>query len=607
MVATALHPEPLTPTGPTTEPTAVATVDLVSEVLGNLAGARSVWTVGNVAAEAQRVARTHGALVTGLDVVGLADDLTRQVLARSVALTPPDTNPVPASLARTDGESVYLVHGAARFTSVGVLEAEDRLVRAARQPGGFVAGDGHLAAAVAQVEAATGRVLGEGQLGLARRFAGGGHLLEAGIGPAGAGKTTSMVVVARAVELAGGRVLGLAPSAAAAAVLASGLGIGADTVHKLLHAYDSGGVVPDRLVVGAGTVILVDEAGMAATPELDRVVALAADRGAVVRLLGDPAQLQAVGAGGVLRLIDAQVGAAHLEHVHRFATAGEAEASLRVREGHPDGLAFYIDTARTTGGTSEAMAEDLYAAWWNDTTAGKASAMIAGSNAEVTRLSMRARMDRVAAGDVEPGGAALHDDGVAGVGDTIVTRRNARLLRVERGTDFVKNGDLWTVVERHPDGALRVRGAAHRGFVTLPATYVAEHVELGYAATIHCVQGMTVDTAHYLVGAGATREQLYTGVTRGRESNRLYVVTDELLAAEPHEQPTGARAVRQSLEGVLGRAQTTPSATATLDDEYDRAGSLARLVPAYRVVRADDAVHRFAVADVDAFGEQAGP
>ena len=121
MVAVALHPAPLTPTDATADAPEVATLDLVSEVLGNLAGARSVWTVGNVAAEAQRVARTHGTSVAGRDVVGLADDLTRLVLARSVALAPRDTSPVPASLARADGESVYLVHATARFTSVSVL------------------------------------------------------------------------------------------------------------------------------------------------------------------------------------------------------------------------------------------------------------------------------------------------------------------------------------------------------------------------------------------------------------------------------------------------------------------------------------------------------
>jgi conjugative relaxase-like TrwC/TraI family protein len=579
MVAGALRPAALAVSGAPD----LATEDLTREVLESLAASRSVWTVGNVQAEAQRVARTYGADVAGLDIASLADDLTRQALRRSVNLTPPDLNPVPASLQRVGGESVYLVHGSARFTSVALLQAEDRLVGAAQQVGGLVVSEADLARAAALVEAETGRSLNAGQLALARRFTTGGHLIEAGIGPAGAGKTTSMSVVARAVELGGGRVLGLAPSAAAAAVLGGELGIGADTLHKLLHAYDPENTapVPDRLVVDAATVLLVDEAGMAGTPELDRLLVLAAERGAAVRLLGDPAQLQAVGAGGVLRLIDVQVGAAHLEDVHRFATDGEAAASLRVREGHKDGLDFYVDQSRCDGGTREAMADDLYAAWWNDIQAGKASTMIAASNDDVVRLSSRARLDRVAAGEVEAGGVQLHNDAVAGVGDTIVTRSNARLLRVGRGTDFVKNGDRWTIVERHEDGALRVRGTAHHGFVTLPPAYVSADVELGYASTIHRVQGMTVDTAHYLVAEGATREQLYTGMTRGRESNRLYVVTDELLEVEAHEQASPSRAVRQSLEAVLSRAETTPSATATLDCEYDHAASLARLVPEY--------------------------
>jgi conjugative relaxase-like TrwC/TraI family protein len=579
MVAGALHPAPrIVSAAPD-----LATEDLTREVLESLAESRSVWTVGNVAAEAQRVARTHGADVAGLDIVGLADDLTRQALRRSVSLTPPDLNPVPGSLQRADGESVYLVHAAERWTSVALLQAEDRLVGAAQQVGGLVVSDADLTRAAAAVEAETGRSLNAGQLALARRFSAGGHLIEAGIGPAGAGKTTSMSVVARAVKLGGGRVLGLAPSAAAAAVLGDELGIGADTLHKILHAYapETTASVPDRLVVDAATVLLVDEAGMAGTPELDRLLALAAERGAAVRLLGDPAQLQAIGAGGVLRLIDIQVGAAHLEDVHRFSTDGEAAASLRVREGHKDGLDFYVDANRCDGGTREAMADDLYAAWWNDTQAGKASTMIAASNDDVVRLSARARLDRVAAGDVEAGGVQLHNDAIAGTGDTIVTRSNARLLRMTRGTDFVKNGDLWTVTERHDDGSLRVQSTTHRGCVTLPAAYVAENVELGYATTIHRVQGMTVDTAHYLVAGGATREQLYTGMTRGRERNQLYVVTDELLEVDAHEQVAPSRAVRQSLEAVLSRAETTPSATATLDAEYDRAASLAKIVPEY--------------------------
>lgn len=567
----------------------VSAEELAARVLDGIAETRAVWTVGHVQAEAQRVARAYASEHPTAGAAVLADDLTRLALAMSLPLTPPIMNPVPDAMRRTDGESIYRAHATERFTSVTVLAAEDRLLHAATTTAGVVVGQGFLAGALAQYEQTTGRTLNDGQRELARRFAASGHLVEAGIGPAGTGKTTSMTVFARAAEAAGARVLGLAPSAAAAAVLGDELGIGADTIAKLLWTHkDDQAFIPEHLRIDERTILLVDEAGMASTPDLDRLVELAARNGASVRLLGDTGQLQAVGAGGVLRLIDAHIGAAHLDEVHRFTTPGEAEASLAIRDGDESGLDFYIQARRTTGGTRDALVEDLYARWWADFTAGKKSLMIAASSDDVTRLSMRARYDRITAGHVEHDGVQLHDESTAGVGDTIVTRRNSRDLRVETGTDFVKNGDLWTVVERGDDGTLRVRHNDHFGFVTLPGDYVRDDVELGYASTTHRVQGMTVDTAHYLLDGGTTREQMYTGSTRGRTSNRMYVVTDELLEVDLHEQAAPARAVRASLEAVLARTETTPSATATLDEEYDRALTLAQLVPEY-----EDAYARF--------------
>ncbi|MFJ2301030.1 MobF family relaxase [Oerskovia paurometabola] len=570
--------------------------DLADEALRALGEARSVWTVGNVQAEAQRVVRARGGDVADLDLTRLGDDVAAAVLRRSLPLNPPDMNPAPAALRRVDGESVYLEHARQRFTSIDVLAAETRVVAAAQERGGLVVDAATIDAAAAELATETGRELNAGQLDLARRFAAGAHIVEAGIGPAGAGKTTAMRAFARAVEMTGGRVIGLAPSAAAASVLGDELGVGADTLHKLLHEHSTrpSDDITAAMRLDEQTVILVDEAGMASTPDLDRLLTLAREHGAAVRLLGDPAQLQAVGAGGVLRLLDAHVGAAHLEDVHRFSNPAEATASLALREGDARALGFYIDNARTLGGTRDAMLEEIYGAWWNDAAQGKAAVMIAATNADVVALSTRARLDKIAAGEVETDGTPLHDDTLAGIGDTVVTRLNDRRLKTERGTDFVKNGDLWTVVERHDNGALRLRHVQHQGFVTVPTEYVAENIELGYATTIHRAQGMTTDTAHLLVGAGATREQLYTGLTRGRHDNRAYVVTDELLDVDLHAQPGPAGATRAALESVLARAESTPSATATLEHEYDQAASLSRLVPQY-----EDAVQRLVLAEHD--------
>src|SRR5690606_2402505 len=138
--------------------------------------------------------------------------------------------------------------------------------------------------------------------------------------------------------------------------------------------------VPEHLRVDERTMLLIDEAGMAGTLELQRVLQIAQREGASVRLLGDPSQLGAVGAGGALRLIANTVGAAELRDVHRFSTPGEDAAGLLVRDGLSAGLDFYIDHGRVHPGTREAALEDLHAAWVEDHAQGRSAIMVAATN-----------------------------------------------------------------------------------------------------------------------------------------------------------------------------------------------------------------------------------
>jgi hypothetical protein len=179
-----------------------------------------------------------------------------------------------------------------------------------------------------------------------------------------------MRVVREAWESTGGRVLGLAPSAAAASVLGDELGVRADTLHSLVVlAQESGGEVDVR----AGDMLLVDEAGMAGTRLLDRVRAIAAERSAVVRLVGDYRQLAAVEAGGALRLIHSEVGGTELTQVHRFRDPAGAAAVLVLRVGDPASVDFYADRERLHGGPRAAVLDELYGAWRADTDAGVAA------------------------------------------------------------------------------------------------------------------------------------------------------------------------------------------------------------------------------------------
>ena len=140
-----------------------------------------------------------------------------------------------------------------------------------------------------------------------------GARLQLAIAPAGAGKTTAMRALTLAWTQDGGQVLGLAPSAAAAAVLGEQTGIRTDTLAKLTWSLRHGELPDWAAAVGPSTLVIIDEAGMADTLTLDTAVQFAIDRGASVRLIGDDQQLAAIGAGGVLRDIKQTHGALHLD------------------------------------------------------------------------------------------------------------------------------------------------------------------------------------------------------------------------------------------------------------------------------------------------------
>ncbi|WP_275003234.1 MobF family relaxase [Promicromonospora iranensis] len=563
--------------------------DLVDACLTNVAGRRATWTTYHLQAEATRLAREHAP--TGTDLLALAATISAHAVAASLVITPPDLNEPPNVMRRKDGESVYFVHGSTRYTSLAVLEAEDQLLTAARIPGGLIIDPAVVEGAIEQVRVDKGHILNQGQRDLVAHFAT-STVLAAGIGPAGTGKTTAMRAFATAVQQSGGKLLALAPSAAAAEVLGADLGEGitAETLDMFLLASQGAGGerLRERLTVEPGTVVLVDEASLAGTLALADVLAITQAAGGSVRLLGDPAQLGAVAACGALRLIAQQGGAVELTQIHRFHTLGEADASLQIRDGDHQGLDFYITQHRTQGGSAALMAEEMFANWQTDSDAGRKTVMIAATNTLVTELSARARLHRVTRGEVEEDGVVLHDENRAGIGDVIVTRLNNRHLRAEHddghidwGRDWVKNGDLWRVTARSRDSALQARHLDTGATVVLPADYVAAHVELGYAATIHRVQGMTVDTCHAMVGVGMTRNELYTAITRGRNSNRMYVETDDVLDLDPHRQPDMERAVLNALKGVLDRDGEEQSASRVIEEEWDYAHSLARLVPEY--------------------------
>jgi len=497
-------------------------------VLSRLEEARSTWRRTHINAETTRYVRELGLNET--QDRGLISSIRQSVIEDSLPLhIIKDTRLTPREYLRKDGTSQYQRIDSELFTSERVLAAENKILDAASRaviPASTV-DVFELAAQKKRAElAAQGYTLPAGQEAMARAFATSDKLLVVGIGAAGAGKTSSTRLAVDAIEASGNRVIGMAPTAAAAAVMRSEMCINADTVDKILTDWETG---KKPLDVRPGDVLLVDEAGMIATPKMEKIITLAQERGALVRALGDYRQLSAVGSGGALRLVDREIGAVHLDELFRFKNPEEAAATLALREpplvGTDKPFSWYLENNRVVAGSADAMIEDVFRKYSADVTAGKQSIMIASTNETVTRLNDLAQAHAIEHGQVSTGAGAvaLHNSSRAHVGDTIVTRKNARRLVVNSGQDFVKNGDLWRVTDLHDDGRITAQHTGHGGKVTLPAHYVEQSVELGYASTIHRAQGSTVDTAHALVDASTDRAGAYVALTRGRENNQLYV------------------------------------------------------------------------------------
>jgi conjugative relaxase-like TrwC/TraI family protein len=575
MVQTALAPPAAT--------TSIAGSNWVAQtadhILTVMESSRSTWQMWHVRAEAQRQLRTVD--VAADHSAALVDLLVDEVLdRRSVSLVADDHIEAPEALRRVDGSSVYTVAGAALYTSTRILNAEQRLVAAAGCHDGSAVENTAVDLALLEM-AANGTALDAGQASLVRQMCISGAHLQLAIAPAGAGKTTAMRTLTLAWTQAGGQVLGLAPSAAAAAVLGEQTGIRSDTLAKLTWSLQHGDLPDWAAAVGPSTLVIIDEAGMADTLSLDTAVQFAIGRGASVRLVGDDQQLAAIGAGGVLRDIQHTHGALRLTELHRFTNPGEAAASLALRDGKPEALEFYLDHGRVHVGDGATTTDDAFSAWVSDRAAGLDAIIIAPTRNLVAELNRRARAHRL---DLTPPASevSLADGNRASIGDVIITRSNDRRLRLT-ANDWVKNGDRWTITQVGQQGDLIVRHTRSHRTVRLPADYVQTSTGLGYATTIHAAQGVTADTMHGLATGQESRQQLYTMLTRGRAANHVYlqVVGD----GDPHTlirpETVAPCTPTETLQQILDRDEAPTSATSLLRELNDPAARLFDAVQRY--------------------------
>jgi hypothetical protein len=261
----------------------------------------------------------------------------------------------------------------------------------------------------------------------------------------------------------------------------------------------------------------------------------------------------------------AEAGAAYeLTEVRRFRAEWERGASLRLRDGDETVLGDYHKHGRIVdAGTREQAETAAGKAWLADTLDGQHSILIVDTNEQAAHLCAELRNELIRLGKVADTGVPLGKQGTyAGVGDLIQARRNGwQLAGVDGNQEVPINRKQYRVLDTREDGGLIVAHVLGREDgvgevlgerITLPGSYVAEHVALGYASTVHSAQGLTVDTSHAVVTDATGAEALYVGLTRGRHGNTAHVTT----TAVPADAPDGAAlaAVHRSPAAVLAGA-----------------------------------------------------
>jgi conjugative relaxase-like TrwC/TraI family protein len=456
---------------------------------------------------------------------------------------------------RRDGTVVPSRTDEAIWTTREILQVEDRLTRSALDRRREGTG---LADPAATEDALAARPeLSREQSRLVQRLTRSGAGVDVVEGAAGSGKTFALAAARECWEASGYRVLGCALAARAAAQLQEGSGIPSVTLDRLLR--DMGrGATPLR----GDDVVVVDEAAIVGTRKLDQLLSHAQHAGAKVVLVGDHHQLPEIDAGGAFASLATRLGSIRLQENRRQAAMWERRALARLRAGATDrAITAYDAHGRVQVAPDlDAARHRLVSDWADARTFGGTQVMLAHQLRDVEELNRLARAHLRSAGDIEARDTVIGSRSFA-VGDEVLTTRNDYDLGLVNGTRA-------TVTEIHGRcGDMRVRTTDGQE-VTIPSEYTqAGHVRHGYATTFHKAQGTTVQHSFVLVRETIDREYAYSGLSRGTDSNSIYI-TDATHRIEDRHAPE----LEPSPLDRLGTGLRTSSAKSTALDLADGIG-----------------------------------
>ncbi|RWR25688.1 Ti-type conjugative transfer relaxase TraA [Sinirhodobacter populi] len=414
--------------------------------------------------------------------------------------------------------------GEDRFTARDMIETEQRLHRAAElmaERERHEVNDADREAALARAEQ-RGLVL-SGEQADALAHVTDGRDLGIVVGYAGTGKSAMLGVAREAWEAAGFEVRGVALSGIAAENLEGGSGIASRTIASMEHGWANG-----RDLLASRDVLVIDEAGMVGTRQMERVLSHAQEAGAKVVLVGDPQQLQSIEAGAAFRSIHERQGGAEIGEVRRQREDWQRDAMRDLATGRT-GDAFHAYDAHGmvhSAETREQARGDLIDRWDRDRQASPdvSRIILTHTNAEVRELNEAARDRMRDAGDLGEDVRVTVERGER----SFAAGDRAMFLQNERGLG-VKNGTLGTI-EQVSATSMTLQTDDGRSIAFDLKHY--DRIDHGYAATIHKAQGMTVDRTHVLVTPGMDAHGSYVAMSRHRDGMDLHYGRDDFAGQD---------------------------------------------------------------------------
>ena len=556
---------------------------VASRALDRCAAAASTWTPHTVAEHVTRITTEQGVRATPAELREFIDLATGLATEDCFSVLPPGMVQ-PEHVAHLTSLGVVAAETALRdriATTVPEREPKHPDVTRAAHAAGLDTGQAVAAAAVASTDPLV--------------------IVE---GAAGAGKTTMLGVAIEVAREQGRPSRVVAPTLRAAQVAHEELGVPATSVAALVYAHgwrwNEDGVwtrlnpgdpdpetgrtytgPPRDAVLSRGERVIVDEAGMLDQDTAHALLSITQEAGATVALVGDRAQLPAVGRGGVLDMAAQIRGRTYdMSELHRFTDPEYAALTLAMRDRTDPGDVFDQLAAMglvTLHADEDAAREHITAHARDEET------ITVATNDEAAALNEHIRTGRIETGEVDDTVTTTGSDGLTiGAGDLIQTRKNSNDLGVA-------NRQQWIVQHVTDEGAVYAReagnGGKHLRTVALPSEYVGEYAHLSYAATAYGVQGATVDLSHTMLSEATSAAGVYVGMTRGRQTNRLHVVAEDMADAraqfiesmerDPADRGLdhATRAAQEAVSGLVndGPVRLVTEELARLDREAERA------------------------------------